>query len=138
MDSSIKDKELEQLFASAQSVFYDGEAFMARLNRRLDAVEYLKQHEEATICRYRIAMACSLVLGILLGGAIVLLLFSEPAETSLLSFNGADDGLLLSPERFLRFLFCLLLSGITCGCIVCFVNQINDILMLRSLSFKEH
>ena len=46
-----KDKELEELFLAQKPHFDDNEAFMASLNKRLDAVEYVKQHQEATIRR---------------------------------------------------------------------------------------
>ena len=51
-----KDKELEELFLAQQPHFDDNEDFMASLNKRLDAVEYVKQHQEATIRRYKWAM----------------------------------------------------------------------------------
>lgn len=47
----MKDKALEELFLSARPTFDDGDAFIQKLEKRLDAVEYLKQHEEACIRR---------------------------------------------------------------------------------------
>lgn len=39
----MKDKALEELFLSARPTFDDGDAFIRKLEKRLDAVEYLKQ-----------------------------------------------------------------------------------------------
>lgn len=75
-----KDKALEELFLAARPTFDDGDAFIARLEKRLDAVEYLKQHEEACIRRYRYAMLAAFVLGIVLGGGAIALMLAMPAE----------------------------------------------------------
>ena len=57
----MKDKALEELFLAARPTFDDGDAFIQKLEKRLDAVEYLKQHEEACIRRYRYAMLATFV-----------------------------------------------------------------------------
>ena len=41
-----KDKQLEDLFLAAKPKFDDKDRFMKSLTRRLDAVEYIKQHED--------------------------------------------------------------------------------------------
>ena len=45
----IKDKALEELFLAQKPAFGDNADFMARLTKRLDAVEFVKQYgrEEA-------------------------------------------------------------------------------------------
>ena len=43
----MKDKALEELFLAQRPKFDDKEEFMARLTQKLDAVEYLRQYEEA-------------------------------------------------------------------------------------------
>ena len=48
-----KDKALEELFLAQKPHFDDNADFMAALTRRLDAVEYVRRHQEATIRRYR-------------------------------------------------------------------------------------
>ena len=47
-----KDKALEELFLSQKPHFDDHDSFMATVTKRLDAVEYIHQHQEATIRRY--------------------------------------------------------------------------------------
>ena len=44
-----KDKALEELFLAKKPHFDDHDAFMDNLTKRLDAVEYIHQHQEATI-----------------------------------------------------------------------------------------
>jgi hypothetical protein len=43
MNDKLKDKSLEELFLAGKPQFNDKAAFMAKLTRRLDAVEYLRQ-----------------------------------------------------------------------------------------------
>ena len=81
-----KDKALEELFLAARPTFDDGDAFMEKLEKRLDAVEYLKQHEEACIRRYRYAMLAAFVLGLVLGGGAIALMLALPAAQPLFSF----------------------------------------------------
>ena len=82
-----KDKELEELFLAQQPHFDDNEAFMASLNKRLDAVEYVKQHQEATIRRYKWAMVAAFVVGIISGAITIAFVLSMPAEIPLFTFN---------------------------------------------------
>ena len=46
-----KDKALEELFLAYKPKLNDSDAFMASLNRRLDAVEYIRQKQETTLRR---------------------------------------------------------------------------------------
>ena len=43
----MKDKALEEIFLAQRPQFDDKDEFMARLTKKLDAVEYLRQYEEA-------------------------------------------------------------------------------------------
>ena len=62
-----KDKALEELFLAQKPHFDDNADFMAALTRRLDAVEYVRRHQEATIRRYKIAMVVAFVIGVVSG-----------------------------------------------------------------------
>ena len=59
-----KDKALEELFLAQKPHFDDRDAFMASLTKRLDAVEYIKQHQEATIRRYKMAVVVAFLAGL--------------------------------------------------------------------------
>ena len=82
-----KDKELEELFLAQKPHFDDNEAFMASLNERLDAVEYVKQHQEAAIRRYKLIMVVAFVVGIISGAVTMAFVLSMPAEVPLFTFN---------------------------------------------------
>ena len=94
-----KDKELEELFLAQQPHFDDNEAFMASLNKRLDAVEYVKQHQEATIRRYKWAMVAAFVVGIISGAITIAFVLSMPAEIPLFTFNAQSVMLLWLSEH---------------------------------------
>ena len=94
-----KDKELEELFLAQQLHFDDNEAFMASLNKRLDAVEYVKQHQEATIRRYKWAMVAAFVVGIISGAITIAFVLSLPAEVPLFTFNAQSAALIWLSEH---------------------------------------
>ena len=125
-----KDKALEELFLAARPTFDDGDAFIARLEKRLDAVEYLKQHEEACLRRYRYAMLAACVLGVILGGGVIAVMLAMPAEQPLFSF-GVENALLVALGRYSRYAVLVLVSGLVCFTIVSIVNIVVDLLSLR-------
>lgn len=125
-----KDKALEELFLAARPTFDDGDAFIQKLEKRLDAVEYLKQHEEACIRRYRYAMLATFVLGVVLGGGAVAMMLNAPANQPLFSF-GAESGLLLLLGQYLRYAALVLVSGLVCFTIVSIVSIVVDIMSMR-------
>lgn len=125
-----KDKALEELFLAARPTFDDGDAFFARLEKRLDAVEYLKQHEEACLRRYRYAMLATFVLGVILGGGVIAVMLAMPAEQPLFSF-GVENALLVALGRYSRYAVLVLVSGLVCFTIVSIVNIVVDLLSLR-------
>lgn len=125
-----KDKALEELFLAARPTFDDGDAFIARLEKRLDAVEYLKQHEEACIRRYRYAMLAAFVLGLVLGGGAIALMLAMPAEQPLFSF-GMENALLAALGQYSRYAALVLVSCLVCLAVVSIVNIVVDLLNLR-------
>lgn len=128
-----KDKALEELFLAARPTFDDGDAFIRKLEKRLDAVEYLKQHEEACIRRYRYAMLATFVLGLVLGGGAIAMMLNAPADQPLFTF-GAESGLLLLLGRYSRFAAVILCSGLVCLTIVSIVNIVVDLLNMRDVN----
>lgn len=125
-----KDKALEELFLAARPTFDDGDAFIARLEKRLDAVEYLKQHEEVCLRRYRYAMLAAFVLGVILGGGVIAVMLAMPAEQPLFSF-GVENALLVALGRYSRYAVLVLVSGLVCFTIVSIINIVVDLLSLR-------
>lgn len=82
-----KDKALEDLFLAQKPHFSDNADFMAALTKRLDAVEYLKQHQEATIRRYKMLMVATFVVGVISGAVAIGFVLSTPIDEPLFSFE---------------------------------------------------
>lgn len=128
----IEDKELKELFLAAKPKFDDSDKFIVQLNRRLDAVEYLKQHEERTIRRYHYAIIAALVLGILCGGGAVALILSSPDVLPVALDSSSES--LFATERYSRLITASVLMLITGLGIACTVSNILDIVKMRSQS----
>lgn len=82
-----KDKELEDLFLAQKPHFDDSAEFMEKLTKRLDAVEFVKQYQERTLRRYKIAMVVIFVMGIISGGISTWWLLSTPTNEPLFNLN---------------------------------------------------
>ncbi len=125
-----KDKALEELFLAQKPQFDDNAAFMARLNRRLDAVEFVKQHQEAVIRRYRIAMVVTFVVGIVCGGVSVMWLLSSPLNVPLFTFSVQIDWLMWLAENS-RLIIAGALSLFMTLSIISIINNVMEIISSR-------
>ena len=99
---------------------------MAALNKRLDAVEYVKQHQEATIRRYRMAMVAAFVVGIVIGGFAVGYLLLAPINTPLFTFTEQKGFWLWLSENSRLIATTILAFLMTCG-IVSIISNIQEI-----------
>ena len=127
-----KDKALEDLFLAAKPSFDNTDQFMPSLIKRLDAVEYLKQREEACIRRYRYGMIAAFVLGIVSGGIILALILSAPANSPLITFN-VGSGILLAILQQSRIIATVLISGLICFFIISVVHAVNEIIGMKEM-----
>ena len=125
-----KDKDLEELFLAQKPHFDDNEDFMASLNKRLEAVEYLKQHQEATIRRYKMAMVVAFVVGIISGGVAIAFLLSTPAEVPLFTFQ-VQQGLLAWLAANSRILTATALSLLVTFGLISVVGNVREIINMR-------
>ena len=82
-----KDKALEELFLAQTPHFDDQDTFMSSLSQRLDAVEYIKQHQEATLRRYKLAMVVAFLAGIIVGGIAIAYLLTSPTDVPVFNFD---------------------------------------------------
>ena len=82
-----KDKALEELFLAHKPHFDDSDAFMASLVKRLDAVEFIKQHQEATIRRYRMAVVIAFIAGLISGVIAMAYILSAPMDVPVFTFK---------------------------------------------------
>ena len=125
-----KDKTLEELFLAQQPHFDDNEAFMASLNKRLDVVEYVKQHQEATIRRYKWVMVAAFVVGIISGAITIAFVLSMPAEVPLFTFN-AQSAVLIWLSEHSRIIVTTALSLLMGFGVFSIFGNVMDIVNMR-------
>ena len=135
MNDELKDKSLEELFLAGKPQFNDKAAFMAKLTRRLDAVEYLRQYQEATIRRYRMAVLVAFVVGILSGGVAIAFLLSTPANVPLFTFS-VQNALLVWLAENSRLIGATGLALLMSFGILAVINNVQEIINMR-LSLRE-
>ncbi len=128
-----KDKSLEELFLTQQPHFDDKTEFMAALSRRLDAVEYVRQHQEATIHRYRMAMLVAFVIGIISGAVTLAFVLSVPADVPLFTFN-VQSGFLSWLAENSRIISSTALTLLICLGLMSIASNVHDILRIRNYS----
>ena len=127
----MKDKALEDIFLAQKPHFQDNADFMSALTKRLDAVEYLKQHQEATIRRYKMLMVAAFVVGIVSGAVAVGYLLSMPADVPLFTFK-VQTGFLLWLTENSRWLAATGLSMLLTWGIISIISNVQDILRMRA------
>ena len=127
----MKDKALEDIFLAQKPHFADNADFMSALTKRLDAVEYLKQHQEATIRRYKMLMVAAFVVGIVSGAVAVGYLLSMPADVPLFTFK-VQTGFLLWLTENSRWLAATGLSMLLTWGIISIISNVQDILRMRA------
>lgn len=122
-----KDKALEELFLSQTPQFDDSAAFMAKLTRRLEAVEYIRQHQEATIRRYKMATVAAFVVGLISGAIMIAFVLSMPADVPLFTFD-VDSDILLWLSANYRFITTAVLGLLMSLALTSIITNIQDIM----------
>ena len=125
-----KDKALEELFLTQKPHFSDKADFMASLTKRLDAVEYLKQHQEATIRRYKMMMVVAFMVGIVSGAISIGYILSTPADEPLFTFQ-VQTGILLWLAENSRLIAATGLSLLMTLGIISIISNVQDIQRMR-------
>ena len=126
----MKDKALEELFLAQKPHFTDNVDFMSALTKRLDAVEFLKQHQEATIRRYKLAMVVAFVVGIISGAIVVALILSTPVDVPLFTFK-VQTGILLWLAENSRWIAVTALSMLMTLGFFSIISNVQDIMRMR-------
>ena len=126
----MKDKALEELFLAQKPHFSDNADFMALLTKRLDAVEFIKQHQEATVRRYNMLMVAAFVVGIVSGAIAIGYVLSVPADVPLFTFH-VQTGFLLWLAENSRLIAATGLSLLLTLGIVSIISNVQDILRMR-------
>ena len=126
-----KDKALEELFLVQKPHFADNADFMAALTKRLDAVEYLKQHQEATIRRYKMMMVVAFMVGIISGAVSIGYVLSTPADEPLFTFQ-VQTGFLLWLAENSRLIAATGLSLLMTLGVISIISNVQDIQHMRA------
>ena len=126
----MKDKALEELFLAQKPHFSDNADFMLALTKRLDTVEYIKQHQEATIRRYKMMIVAAFVVGVVSGAASIAYVLSTPADVPLFTFK-VQTGILLWLTENSRWIAATGLSLLMTLGIISIISNIQDILRMR-------
>jgi hypothetical protein len=125
-----KDKALEELFLAQKPHFDDHGAFMAHLTKRLDDVEFIRQHQETTIRRYKMAMIATFVVGIISGAITMVFILSTPADVPLFTFHVQTSILLWLTENS-RPIAATALALVTTLGVMSIVSNVHDIVRMR-------
>jgi len=125
-----KDKALEELFLAQKPHFDDHDIFMTSLTKRLDAVEYIHQHQEATIRRYKMAMIAAFVVGIISGAVTMVFILSTPADVPLFTFQ-VQTSILLWLAEYSRPIAATALALVMTLGMMSIINNVQDIVRMR-------
>ena len=134
-----KDKALEELFLAQKPHFDDNADFMAALTRRLDAVEYVRRHQEATIRRYKMAMVAAFVIGVVSGAITLAFVLSIPADMPLFTVH-VQSGILLWLAENSRVILSTVLALLMSLGLMSIISNVSDILHLQkthNLAFQK-
>lgn len=128
-----KDKKLEELFLAQKPTFDDKAEFMATVTRRLDAVEFVRQHQEATLRRYKLAMVAAFVVGIISGAVTMAFVLSTPIDVPLFTFS-VESSILLWIAENSRLIVTTALALLMSLGIMSILSNVQDILAIRHKS----
>lgn len=127
-----KDKTLEQIFGDFTPDLGNGDAFMARLDRKLDAVEFIKARQEKQLRQYRYAVMAAFVLGVAVSGVMFAITLSEPAELPTFSFGIESLPFLLLEENS-RMLSLTGLAMLMSAGIIVIVNMWQELASMKDM-----
>ena len=124
------DNSIRELFEAQKPHFTDGVEFMAKLSKRLDTVEYIKQYQEQTIRRYKMAMVAAFVVGIISGATAIGFLLSTPADVPLFTFQ-VQTGFFLWLMQNSRIIVSTGLAIMMTLGIASIINNVQDIRQMQ-------
>ena len=128
-----KDKKLEELFLAQKPTFDDKADFMATVTRRLDAVEFVRQHQEASLRRYKLAMVAAFVVGIVSGAVTMAFVLSMPTDVPLFTLS-VESSILLWVAENSRLIATTALALLMSFGIMSIFSNVQDILAIRPKS----
>ena len=127
-----KDKTLEQIFGDFTPDLGNRDAFMARLDRKLDAVEFIKARQEKQLRQYRYAVMAAFVLGVAVSGVMFAIILGEPADLPTFSFGIESLPFLLLEENS-RMLSLTGLAMLMSAGIIVIVNMWQELASMKDM-----
>lgn len=125
-ETSASNDELAVLFDAFQPSMRDDEQFMDKLERRLEAVEYVKQMQETQLRRYKYAVLVAFVCGIVMGIGLIGMVLSLPEDSLKLSWTIPVGQMEYVQEHIRMILLALLSLGVGYS-IISAVMAFNDL-----------
>lgn len=95
-----KDDTLAQLFNNYTPDLQDSDDFMDRLQRKLDAVEFIRQRQEKQLRLYRYGLLAAFALGMITSGILLSIIWTTPAEQTMPTFSLLPASLVFLQEHF--------------------------------------
>ena len=132
----IKDKALEELFLTQKPHFDDHDVFMADLTKRLDAVEFIRQHQEASVRRYKMAMVAAFVVGIVSGAITMAFILSTPTDVPLFTFHLQTSFFIWFAENSRPIAATALALVMTLG-MMSIISNVQDIVRIQRVVRQE-
>lgn len=120
------DDDLAVLFGSYEPKMESGDVFMAKLERRLAAVEYVKQMQEAQLRKYKRAVLLAFVVGIVIGGSLIGVVLAMPVDAFSVSLDISVGRMMLVPEHLRLVLLTVLSLGMGYS-VIAAVTAYNDL-----------
>ena len=95
-----KDDTLAQLFNNYTPDLQDSDDFMDRLQRKLDAVEFIRQRQEKQLRLYRYGLLAAFALGMITSGILLSIIWTTPAEQTMPTFSLLPASFVFLQEHF--------------------------------------
>lgn len=119
-----KDFRLEDIFDAYRPDLDDGTEFMATLQHKLEAADYLRAMREAERRHCRRMTLAALVAGLVLGGMLMAALLLLPYDIPVSSLVLPGLAAVLSQE--VTRLVCTVLASVLAGCLVIAIVHLLD------------
>ena len=104
---------------------------MSSLTQRLDAVEYIKQHQEEAISRYKMAIVVAFVAGLVVGSVSIAYLLTSPSDTPLFHFDTHNIIFLEWLCANSRLVIITAISLLMTLGIASFISNIQELMIMR-------
>lgn len=136
MNNMEKDKTLEQLFESFNPDLGSSDAFMSSLNRKLEAVEYVKQMQASQQVRHKRALLIAFGAGMVASLVLIAFILLLPTMAPVLSIQAAPFAFFEANSRIVMLIFLSLVAATST--IGLSINQFSWLFGTRKASNPTH